>query len=224
MCIKCLFKLAVPPTSCNEDLLVQYRRWASIINCKHIQNDRIHKVEKHSSPRLRRATKKATILLGSILFLARTRCLRVKAWFGMPENMDANILLVLPLIDRCIRKIFSAERKNVPWPSGLVLILTNPATLARQSLSNAEPSRNIISPNYAVVRMARRVVLELFTKTRVMTSPTITRLFCLEPAHLSNQYQHLHIAPEIVGPARPQVFYILVSNFHTNALTYQKAR
>lgn len=128
--------------------------------------------------------------------------------------MTINILLGTSFIDRYIQGIFPGEQQAVPWQSDPVFIPTKPATKVRRSLSSAEPSRSRIQQDNVVVRKASQVIIDPSTETQVIVSLPIIELSELEPVQLGNQYQHLHVAPEILEPVRSQTFYILVSNFH----------
>lgn len=57
-----------------------------------------------------------------------------------------------------------------------------------------------------------------------MVSLSITGLVYLETAHLDNQYPRKHVPPGMVKLTQEQAFYILISGFHKNALTYHKAK
>lgn len=106
--------------------------------------------------------------------------------------------------------------------SGQVPILTKPITIEQQFLSSAEPSRSRSLRNNAVVRIAAKVTLKHSVPTRVMVASHITGLFYLEPAHLGNQYQRLHIAQGIVETVLSRPFYILFRSLHLKRVKLPK--
>lgn len=138
--------------------------------------------------------------------------LRVKIWYGIVENQTVDLLLGTCFRDRFIHEMFSKERREAPWHSDLVHILTRQFFNIERPVSDPEPSNVSSVPHKAVVQIGRQVILQPYTETWNAVSP-ISELSILKPAQLPQQYFHLQVAPEITDTSKDRTFEILMSSF-----------
>lgn len=74
---------------------------------------------------------------------------RVRAWFGLFENLAIDVLLRALFIDRCIRKVFYTESKIVLWHSRAVAIISTNSAINSIKANNTVFTVNTHSQDYA---------------------------------------------------------------------------
>lgn len=89
------------------------------------------------------------------------------------------MFLATLLIDRLIRGIFTGERKVRPWHSRPLPIPRRQFVKSEQQLLHHKPSKIASAPHEAIVRTAKKVILQLYTKLGVNTTTPVLDLFIL---------------------------------------------
>lgn len=157
--------------------------------------------------------KKPIQLLRTVLLFVRVADLHVNVWFCIVERLSLEVLRGTPFIDRFITEIFPGEKRVVPWHSGPVSILKRQLVKSEQPVLHLIPSNIVSVPYRAIIRIAKQVILQSYTRTWLNSTTPVSGLFLLVPAQLTRYYSHLQVAPEIINTSKDCTFGLLISNF-----------
>lgn len=143
-----------------------------------------------------------------------------RVWLGAAPQLAAHVILGTAFIDRFVRCIFSSERKAIPWHSKPIAFATKPRApqfarktnlIANGLVSAAYRNRAQTVPVYDVVRVAKGIEQQPYTKHRALTDTQPYGILIIDPIDLSRRSTLDAHGVLKMDPGQP--LYILVSNF-----------
>lgn len=167
----------------------------NLVNKSFIPRNWHRYVEPIEQPQLRTATREHVNVEGVIPMFVRIGDLRVRAWFGVVENLAVDILVGTSFIDRCIRGIFPTERKIVPWHSRPVSILTSSSNISSKfprvefldhDGTQSEVKEDDEEEEFFLCRVSRPITIPADTQAAVSVSSQGAGLMLVET--------HMHLA------------------------------
>lgn len=116
----------------------------------------------------------------------RTGYLRVRAWFGIFENLAVDVLLGALFIDQCKWRKFPTEQKLVPWHSRPVEIISmknsNNSVYADIAVfnENTKPIDDVVSGEHQSRPVVRQISIPTYTQAAVLVNYYAAGLITIE--------------------------------------------
>lgn len=122
------------------------------------------------------------------------------------------MVLGTEFLNRFIRRIFCFTEKNctVACRNGFHHQI---AVIKKEvPFSHTESSKLSSLPHKAVVRTAKHVIVQHYSRMRALATTSAVRLYFSEPVPLNIQFFQVHVAPEIIGPFKGRTKKILIES------------